>query len=79
MAEAKGITKESFRRHHIQLSIHVLSSVFPTRDHFVGGYCCVLVVDEFSAKLWSFFLKKRNKMDKTVSELLCKLSLAGFH
>jgi hypothetical protein len=50
----------------------------PYKKSIVRSNYWILVVDKFSGKSWSFFVKKKSQMAETVSTLLAKLNAAEF-
>jgi len=50
----------------------------PYKKSIVGSTYWILVVDEYSGKSWSFFVKKKSQMAATVEPLLLKLRNANY-
>ena len=77
-AKAKGVPKVTLNK-AIQPAERLYTDISgPYKKSIVGSNYWILVVDEFSGKSWSFFVKKKSQMAETVSTLLRKLSSADY-
>ena len=50
----------------------------PYKKSIIGSNYWVLVVDDYSSKAWSFFVKKKSEMSKIVENLVIKLKSANY-
>ena len=51
----------------------------PYKKSIVGSTYWILVVDQFSGKSWSFFVKKKSFLSKIMDDLLVKLLGAKYN
>ena len=77
-AKAKAVSKVSTVQAVLPGERIFVDTSGPYKKSIVGSNYWILVVDQFSGKSWSFFVKKKNLLSKIVDELLIKLFAAKY-
>ena len=77
-AKAKAVSKVSTVQAKLPGERIFVDTSGPYKKSIVGSNYWILVIDQFSGKSWSFFVKKNNLLSKIVDKLFIKLFAANY-
>ena len=77
-AKAKSVSKISTLKATLPGERLFVDTSGPYKKSIIGSTYWILVVDQFSGKSWSFFVKKKSFLSKVIDELLVKLLGANY-